>query len=67
MYRITLTAPMVNRASRVAFLVAGAYKAPAVKAVIEGPWNPDLHPAQVIKPEYDELYWFLDEAAAAEL
>lgn len=67
MYRITLTAPIVNRASRVAFLVSGADKASAVKAVIAGPADPDRHPAQVIRPEYDELYWFLDEAAAAEL
>jgi 6-phosphogluconolactonase len=65
MYRITLTAPLVNRAARVAFLVTGAGKAPALKEVIEGDYKPDTYPAQVIKPIDGELYWFVDEAASA--
>lgn len=66
MYRITLTAPIVNRAACVAFLVSGAGKAPALKQVIEGDYQPDLYPSQVIQPN-GELHWFLDEAAAANL
>jgi len=66
MYRITLTAPIVNRAACVAFLVSGGGKAPALKEVIEGDYQPDLYPAQVIQPN-GELHWFLDEAAAANL
>lgn len=66
MYRITLTKTIVNRASAVAFLTEGASKAPAVKEVLKGPFNPDLYPAQVIKPA-GELHWFIDEAAAADL
>ena len=66
MYRITLTAPIVNRAACVAFLVSGAGKAAALKEVIEGDYNPDLYPSQVIQPD-GELHWFLDEAAAATL
>ena len=27
-------------------------------------YDPDLYPAQVIKPVQGELFWFLDEAAA---
>lgn len=65
MYRITLTAPVVNKAAKVVYLVAGADKATAVKEVLEGKYDPDHHPAQVIWPELDEAYWFLDEAAAA--
>ena len=66
MYRITLTRPIVNRSAAVAFLAEGASKAQALKEVLEGPYNPDLYPAQVIKP-VGELHWFVDEAAAADL
>jgi len=65
MYRITLTAPVVNKAAKVAYLVSGADKAPAVKEILEGKYDPDHHPAQVIRPELDKPYWFLDKAAAA--
>jgi 6-phosphogluconolactonase len=67
MYRITLTAPVVNRAACVVFLVSGSGKATALKEVIEGDYQPDLYPSQVIKPLNGELHWFLDKAAAANL
>jgi 6-phosphogluconolactonase len=67
MYRVTLTAPIVNKAACVAFLVTGASKAFALQQVIEGDYKPDLYPSQVIKPTNGELHWFLDEAAAANL
>jgi 6-phosphogluconolactonase len=66
MYRITLTKPIVNRSAAVAFLAEGASKAPALKEILQGPHNPDLYPAQVIKP-VGELHWFVDEAAAKDL
>lgn len=65
MYRITLTAPVVNQAACVAFLVAGAGKAETLKAVLEGPYVPDQYPSQVIKPADGQLIWFIDEAAGA--
>lgn len=67
MFRITLTAPIVNRASKVVFLTFGPGKAHALKEVLKGPRNPDLYPSQVIHPASGELHWFVDEAAAAEL
>jgi len=67
MFRVTLTAPVVNRARRIAFLVTGAGKAEALKEVIEGDYNPDKYPSQVIKPTDGELYWFVDKAAASTL
>jgi 6-phosphogluconolactonase len=67
MYRITLTAPVVNLAQRVLFLVTGSSKAEAVRHAIQGKFMPDHYPAQVIKPVNGELYWFLDEEAAAHL
>ncbi|MFT3937148.1 MAG: 6-phosphogluconolactonase [Chitinophagaceae bacterium] len=67
MYRVTLTAPIVNKAACVAFLVSGAGKAAALKEVIEGDYRPDTYPSQVIRPLKGELHWFLDKAASAEL
>jgi 6-phosphogluconolactonase len=67
MYRITLTRPIVNRSSRVAFLTAGAAKAHALQEVLMGSYNPDLYPSQTIKPQKGELHWFVDEAAAGQL
>jgi 6-phosphogluconolactonase len=67
MYRITLTKPIVNRSSRIAFLTTGAGKAHALKEVLRGAYNPDLYPSQEIKPVSGELHWFVDEAAAAGL
>lgn len=65
MYRITLTAPVVNNAACVAFLAAGAGKAEVLKQVLKGEKNVDLYPSQIIQPEKGQLHWFVDEAAAA--
>ncbi|HTJ14750.1 MAG TPA: 6-phosphogluconolactonase [Dinghuibacter sp.] len=67
MYRITLTAPLVNRAHRVAFLTFGANKAHALREVLKGERNVDLYPSQIIQPIDGELHWFVDAAAAEEL
>lgn len=67
MFRITLTHPIANRAETVVFLAAGAKKAHALKEVLEGEYNPDLYPSQVINPISGQLHWFIDEAAAAQL
>ena len=65
MYRITLTAPVVNAAKYVAFMAVGTGKAETLKSVLEGETNLDKFPSQIIKPENGELHWFVDEAAAA--
>ncbi|HEX8530283.1 MAG TPA: 6-phosphogluconolactonase, partial [Cytophagales bacterium] len=65
MYRITLTAPLINRAHRIVFQVFGAGKAATLKRVLEGPYQPDQLPSQLIKPSSGELHWFLDEAAGS--
>jgi len=67
MYRITLTKKIVNRSSKIAFLTTGENKADALHEVIEGKYNPDLYPSQVIKPVNGELHWFVDSDAAIEL
>lgn len=67
MYRITLTAPVVNLAARVAFLVSGGDKAAAVYHIIASEHEPDLYPGQIIQPFNGGIYWFCDKAAAADL
>lgn len=64
-YRITMTAPLINQARNIAFLVYGQEKAEAVHQVLEGEFDPEQYPAQLIDPEKGELHWFLDEAAAS--
>ncbi|GLU51597.1 6-phosphogluconolactonase [Dyadobacter frigoris] len=67
MYRITLTAPVVNHAAAVVFLAVGTGKSETLKHVLEGEFEPDTYPSQVIKPAKGKLLWFIDEAAAAAL
>jgi 6-phosphogluconolactonase len=67
MYRITLTAPLVNQSACVAFLTTGAGKASALKEVLQGKFNPDKYPSQIIQPAKGSLHWFVDEAAAGQL
>ncbi len=64
MDRLTVTAPVVNQSACIAFLVTGDKKAHALHEVLEGAYNPDLYPSQVIKPANGNLHWFVDEAAA---
>lgn len=63
-WRITLTPPVFNAAARVRFLVTGESKAPAIRAVISGPYHPDRWPAQILHPPRP-IRWFLDTGAAA--
>lgn len=65
--RITLTAPAANQASRVIFMVTRADKAYALKAVLEGPYEPEQLPAQLIQPASGKLLWLVDQAAGSML
>ncbi len=65
--RLTFTPPILNAARHVLFLVTGAEKADAVKAVIEGEYQPDEYPAQIVRPSEGDVVWMLDEAAAGKL
>lgn len=67
MYRITLTAPAINEATSIAYLVYGAGKALAVRHIVEDDLNIEEYPAQLIKANRGKLHWFLDDAAAANL
>jgi 6-phosphogluconolactonase len=64
-WRITLTWPVINHASSVFFLIAGADKAPLVHEVFIGARDPERLPSQLIWPSSGILTLFLDKAAAA--
>jgi len=63
-YRISFTAPMINQAKQIAFLVYGGGKAEAVHHVLKDTTDIDEYPAQLIRKDVD---WFLDRAAAAKV
>ena len=67
MYRITLTAPIINQAKKIIFLTFGQNKANALYEVLEGNRNPGQYPSQLIQPQKGEVLWFVDEAAASKL
>jgi 6-phosphogluconolactonase len=62
--RITITAETANHANRVMFLITRADKAPALKAVLEGPYEPEQLPAQLIQPKSGNALWLIDRDAA---
>jgi 6-phosphogluconolactonase len=65
LWRVTLTAPFINRSGMVLFVVSGATKAPAARSVLRGEGDPRELPALLIRPTPGRLLWLLDEAAAS--
>ena len=63
--RITMTPPVLNNAACVIFLVSGDDKALPLKAVLEGRYEPDQLPAQLVQPRQGRLLWLVDRAAAS--
>ena len=63
-WRITLTAPFINRSRDVIILVAGASKAARLQEVLEGPRDPRRLPVQLIRPSAGRLTWLVDAPAA---
>jgi len=66
-YRITFTAPLINQADKIVFLISGAKKASVLREVLYGPRDPERLPSQLIQPSQGALYWLIDEAAAVQL
>ena len=61
--RVTLTAPVLNAARAVRFLVAGGGKAEALKEVLEGDADPRAYPARLVQPPGGPA-WMVDREAA---
>lgn len=66
-WRITLTAPFLNRSACVLALVTGAGKADRLHEVLHGPREIDRLPIQLIQPAPGSFQWLLDVPAAAQL
>lgn len=62
-YRLTLTAPVLNNAAEVMFLVSGAEKAPALHSVLYSNAPAEQFPAKLIRPVNGRLIWLVDRAA----
>ncbi len=67
MWRITLTPVVLDAAKDVIFIVSGAEKAECLRSVLEGPFQPEVLPAQIVRPAQGRLLWLLDKAAASRL
>jgi 6-phosphogluconolactonase len=65
--RLSFTYPVLNAAARVAFLVSGTDKAPALHAVLESDAPGDQYPAKLVHPTDGKLIWLIDRAAASQL
>jgi len=64
--RITLTLPVINHASRIAFVATGAGKVQTLSAILD---NPEQGlPASRVRPVASgQLVWFVDDPASAEV
>jgi 6-phosphogluconolactonase len=63
-YRITMTVPVLNNAAHAIFLVSGEDKADALRAAINGDYQPLRYLAQLIRPRNGKTLWLIDRAAA---
>ena len=61
--RLTFTAPFINQARCIIFLVAGASKRPALTQIFAPEADSTSYPSRLIQPQ-GELWWLLDQAAA---
>jgi 6-phosphogluconolactonase len=66
-WRVTFTPALINAARHILFLVEGAGKSETLRRVLEGAYQPDVLPAQLIQPLSGETHWFVDAAAAARI
>ncbi|MFB2977618.1 6-phosphogluconolactonase [Microseira sp. BLCC-F43] len=64
--RLTFTAPLINSARCVIFVVAGANKRPALAQIFAPQGDEMTYPSRLIQP-VGELWWLLDESAGQEL
>ncbi|PXW18309.1 6-phosphogluconolactonase [Chryseobacterium sp. CBTAP 102] len=62
MFRITLTAPIINNADNILAIAFGESKKHALNEVLNGEYNPSLYPMQLIEKK-DGFQFFTDEKA----
>lgn len=64
--RLTFTAPLINHARCVIFIVSGANKQAALTQVFAPEADSFTYPARLIQPQ-GQLWWLLDESATKDL
>ncbi len=64
-WRVTLTQPVIVEASDIFFLIEGKSKADPLHRVLQGPYDPETLPSQLIQPKSGKLLYLLDRDAAA--
>jgi 6-phosphogluconolactonase len=64
--RLTFTAPLINHARAVIFIVAGAGKRQALDQIFAPTGDETTYPARLIQPQ-GELWWLLDQTAGQDL
>jgi 6-phosphogluconolactonase len=64
-WRVTLTQPVIVEAAEIFFLIEGQAKADPLHRVLEGPYDPETLPSQLIQPKSGKLLYLLDKDAAA--
>jgi len=64
-WRVTLTQPVIVEAAEVFFLIEGKAKADPLHRVLQGPYDPETLPSQLIQPKSGKLLFLLDKDAAA--
>ena len=62
-YRLTLTAPVLNNAAEVMFLVSGGEKTAALQSVLYSDAPAEQFPAKLVEPVNGRLIWLVDRAA----
>jgi 6-phosphogluconolactonase len=66
-WRVTLTWPVIVEGGEVFFLIGGKDKADPLHRVLQGPYDPETLPSQLIQPKNGKLLFLLDKDAAAGL
>lgn len=62
MYRITLTAPIINKAENILAVAFGESKRHALHEILKGAYNPEMYPMQLIEKKENFLF-FTDHQA----
>lgn len=63
-WRITMSAPFINRARQIIVMVSGSAKARRIEQVLQGPIDANTLPIQMINPVGGQMLWLMDVAAA---
>ncbi|MFZ9400044.1 MAG: 6-phosphogluconolactonase, partial [Opitutales bacterium] len=66
-WRLTITEAGLAQCASIVVLVGGAAKAPAMREIAHGAFEPALHPGQALRAFAPRVTWLADREAAASL